>query len=125
MVRSICCLVPGIEGLSENITVKRLVDKYLEHSRLFIFGANDDTAVIAMGSSDLMTRNLQRRIEVCADIKDAVCRKQLLDYFEIQWNDNTKSGNINSNNELIRPAPTGQLINAQTAIYNYLKTAKA
>lgn len=125
IVRSICCLVPGVEGLSENITVKRLVDRYLEHSRLFIFGADDENAVIAMGSSDLMSRNLHRRIEVCADIKDAACRKQLLNYFSLQWNDNTKSGTITANNELVRPMRTGEAINAQSAIYDYLKTANA
>ncbi len=125
IVRSICCLVPGVPGLSENIIVKRLVDKYLEHSRIFIFGADDKTAVIAMGSSDLMSRNLQRRIEVCANITDESCRKQLLDYFSIQWNDNTKAGYLNENNELIRPVANGQIVNAQTDIYNYLKTANA
>lgn len=125
IVRSICCLVPGVEGLSENITIKRLVDKYLEHSRIFIFGADNDTAVIAMGSSDLMSRNLHRRIEVCVDIKDENSRKELLDYFDMQWNDNTKAGTITANNELVRPLRSGQAINAQTAIYDYLKTAHA
>jgi len=125
LVRSICCLVPGLEGLSENITVKRLVDKYLEHSRILIFGDNDETAVIAMGSSDLMSRNLHRRIEVCADIRDAASRKELLYYFDTQWNDNTKSGTITATNELIRSVPDGPAINAQTAIYDYLKTAHA
>ncbi|RYD80269.1 MAG: hypothetical protein EOP53_08305 [Sphingobacteriales bacterium] len=94
-------------------------------SRIFIFGSDDATAVIAMGSSDLMTRNLQRRIEVCANIKDTACRKQLLDYFALQWNDNTKSGSLNANNELLRPTPAGEKINAQSAIYNYLNTANA
>jgi polyphosphate kinase len=125
IVRSICCLVPGVEGLSENITVKRLVDKYLEHSRLMIFGFDDAAAVICMGSSDLMRRNLHRRIEVCADIKDESCRNELLKYFEIQWRDNTKAGFITAENELIRPGIDGEPINAQSAIYNYLKISHA
>lgn len=124
IVRSICCLVPGVEGLSENITVKRLVDKYLEHSRILIFGTEDDNTVICMGSSDLMSRNLLRRIEVCADVKDATCRRQLLDYFDIQWKDNTKVW-INTGNEWQRPGTTGEQVNAQNAIYDYLKNIHA
>lgn len=125
IVRSICCLVPGVEGLSENITVKRLVDKYLEHSRVMIFGSDDATAVICMGSADLMRRNLHRRIEVCADIKDDNCRKELLKYFNFQWNDNSKAGTITAENELIRPVVDGQRNNAQSDIYEYLKSSHA
>jgi polyphosphate kinase len=84
IVRSICCLVPGVTGISDNIQVKRLVDRYLEHTRLFIFGSDDDTEVI-IGSSDWMTRNLFRRIEACTPVNDAECRRQLVDYFELQW----------------------------------------
>lgn len=124
LVRSTCCLVPGVEGLSENITVKRLVDKYLEHSRIFIFGADDDNAVVCIGSSDLMSRNLLRRIEVCATIKDAACRRELLDYFDIQWRDNTKA-RINTGNEWQKPEATGEQVNAQNAIYGYLKNIHA
>ena len=107
--------------------MKRLVDKYLEHSRILIFGSEDEQAVIAIGSSDLMRRNLHRRIEVCADIKDPSCRRELLDYFEMQWNDNTKSGMITADNQLLRPAPASGAapLNAQNAIYDYLKKVHA
>ena len=120
MVRSICCLIPEQEKLSENIVVKRLVDKYLEHTRLFIFGAGDD-AVVAMGSADLMTRNLRRRIEVCIDIKDQNCRQQLIHYFQLQWQDNTKSSRILNNGEQLRLKVSGVAHNAQNDIYDYLK----
>ena len=120
MVRSICCLIPEQDKLSENITVKRLVDKYLEHTRLFIFGADDD-AVVAMGSADLMTRNLRRRIEVCIDVKDENCRQQLIHYFQLQWNDNTKSSRILNNGEQVRETIVDVGHNAQTEIYDYLK----
>ncbi|MEO6220656.1 MAG: polyphosphate kinase 1, partial [Ginsengibacter sp.] len=63
IVRSICCIVPGIPGESNNVTVKRIVDRYLEHSRILIFGT-DENAEVLMGSADLMTRNLRHRIEV-------------------------------------------------------------
>ncbi len=120
MVRSICCLIPEKEKLSEHITVKRLVDKYLEHTRLFIFGEDDD-AVVIMGSADLMTRNLRRRIEVCIDIKDDNCKQQLLHYFNLQWLDNTKACRILNNGEQLRLHANGDEHNAQLEIYDYLK----
>ena len=90
IVRSICCLVPGIPGESENIIVKRIVDQYLEHSRILIFGTGDDAEVI-MGSADLMTRNLYHRIEVMSVLKMQNCKKELIEYFNIQWSDNDKA----------------------------------
>ena len=119
LVRSICCLVPGFTGISENITAKRIVDKYLEHTRIFIFGEDED-AVIAMGSADLMTRNLRRRIEVCLQVKDEACRRQLLDYFAIQWQDNTKATLLLNDGEQQRMPPGAVMHHAQVEIYNYL-----
>ncbi len=120
IIRSICCLIPEKEGLSEHISVKRIVDKYLEHTRIFIFGEDED-ALVAIGSSDLMTRNLRRRIEVCINVKDDYCRQQLLHYFTVQWSDNTKATRTLSNMEQLRIQATGTAHNAQTEIYNYLK----
>ncbi|MEO6406900.1 MAG: polyphosphate kinase 1 [Ferruginibacter sp.] len=124
IIRSICCLIPGVHGTSENITIKRIVDKYLEHTRLFIFGAGPD-AVVAMGSSDLMTRNLRRRIEVCLDVKDENCRRQLIDYFEIQWSDNTKATQILEDMQQLRLTPNVVSHNAQKEIYTYLQNIYA
>ncbi len=121
IVRSICCLMPGVPGKSENIVVKRIVDQYLEHSRLFIFGAGED-AIAIMGSSDLMTRNLRRRIEVCIKLKDANCRQQIVDYFTIQWADNTKAVVLLPNLEHERIPLVGDGHNAQSEIYSYLQT---
>ncbi len=120
IVRSICCLIPEQEKISENIIVKRLVDKYLEHTRLFVFGA-DDNAVVVMGSADLMTRNLRRRIEVCIDVKDLHCKQQLIHYFQLQWQDNTKTSRILNNGEQVREETIGVEHNAQNDIYDYLK----
>ncbi len=120
IVRSICCLVPETEKISEHITVKRIVDKYLEHTRIFIFGEDED-ATVAIGSSDLMTRNLLHRIEVCMNVKDKYCRQQLLHYFKLQWGDNTKAVRILNNGEQLRLQPEVTPRNAQMDIYNYLK----
>ncbi len=120
IIRSVCCLMPGLPGISENITIKRLVDRYLEHTRLMIFGAGENAEVI-IGSTDLMNRNLYHRIEVCVAIKTPACKKELIDYFEIQWKDNDKAIELLSNLEQKKIDDSGEKINAQQTIYNYLK----
>jgi len=121
IIRSICCIMPGLPDVSENITIKRLVDRYLEHTRLMIFGAGDDAEVI-MGSSDLMNRNLHHRIEVCVGIETPECKKELIDYFEIQWKDTDKAVVLTSNLDQQKEEQTDSpKINAQHSIYNYLK----
>jgi polyphosphate kinase len=121
IVRSVCCLVPGVEGLSENITVRRIVDRFLEHSRLFIFGKDED-AIVLMGSADLMTRNLHHRIEVCLPVKDRSCSKALIDYFQMQWADNSKAVQLSAEQNAALPQDiNGESINAQENIYAYLK----
>lgn len=121
IVRSVCCIVPGLPGNSEHITVRRIVDRFLEHSRLFIFGTAED-AVVYMGSSDLMTRNLYYRVEVCVPVKDAACRKEVIDYFDIQWSDNTKAVELLPDQQSVAVVGDGgESINAQQAIYQYLQ----
>jgi len=118
IVRSICCLVPDKTGGGCNITIKRLVDRYLEHSRFFIFGTDTQPEVI-MGSADWMNRNIHHRIEVCVPITSSDCKKELLDYFRIQWNDHTKTMTVSDGNEYI-PATTATEPGAQQLIYEYL-----
>jgi polyphosphate kinase len=121
IVRSICCLVPSLPGKSEHIIVKRIVDRYLEHSRIFIFGGGEDCEVI-IGSADWMTRNLRRRIEVCVSIKDAESKNELIEYFDLQWRDNDKAVVLDSKMNQQKPAVSGPVVvNAQEAIYNYIK----
>jgi polyphosphate kinase len=87
-VRTLCCLRPGVSGLSENITVHSLVGEFLEHSRIFIFGhPEDENYSIFMGSADLMERNLDRRVEVLVPIEDVALQKELVSAFEITWQD--------------------------------------
>jgi polyphosphate kinase len=120
IIRSVCCLIPSQVGLSENIIAKRIVDRYLEHSRIFIFGPNDNCRVI-IGSADWMNRNLHRRIEVCVPVQDADCKRELADYFELQWTDNDKAVPIRDTMERQLPAVNGEIVNAQKAIYNYIR----
>lgn len=121
IVRSICCLMPGVPGISDNITVRRLVDRYLEHTRLFIFGVGQDAEVI-MGSADWMTRNLYHRIEVNVPIKNITCKHELVDYFELQWKDNVKAVELSPNlDQKPVSATTGDKLPAQYSIYKYLQ----
>ncbi len=90
IVRGVCCLIPGVEGMSENIEAISIVDKFLEHPRLFIFGNNGDTKVY-ISSADWMTRNLDNRVEVGCPIYDEDIKQELIDTFEISWRDNVKA----------------------------------
>lgn len=126
LVRSICCLAPGIKGQSENITVHRIVDRYLEHARVFVFH-NDGQPEYYMGSADWMNRNLHSRIEVCFPVYGEDIREQIGHILQLQLADNVKAVLLKSGmatgtavNEKIQAA--GQpLVSAQQAIYSYVK----
>ena len=90
IVRGICCLIPGVEGMSENIEAISIVDKFLEHPRHYIFGNNGDP-IMYISSADWMTRNLDFRVEVSCPVYDEAIKKELLDTFELSWKDNVKS----------------------------------
>ena len=89
-VRGICSLIPGIKGMSENIEAISIVDNYLEHSRIYIFGNAGDTEVF-ISSADFMTRNLDGRVEVTCPIYDPEIKNELIDNFDIGWKGNVKA----------------------------------
>ncbi|MFS4416838.1 polyphosphate kinase 1 [Maribacter sp. 2307ULW6-5] len=90
IIRGVCCLVPGVKGMSENIEAISVVDKFLEHTRLFIF-ANGGHPKVYISSADWMTRNLDYRVEVGCPIYDKDIKRELMDTFAICWADNTKA----------------------------------
>ena len=90
IVRGICCIIPGVEGLTENIRVISIVGRYLEHSRIYIFGKGENQKIY-ISSADLMTRNLERRVEVAAPVLDEKIKKTLSSMFNIMLNDNVKA----------------------------------
>jgi polyphosphate kinase len=90
IIRGICCLVPGVKKLSENIEAISIVDNYLEHSRLFIFCNNNDPEVF-ISSADFMTRNIDARVEVTCPIYNLDIKKDLIETFEIGWKANVKA----------------------------------
>lgn len=120
IIRGICCLVPGVPNYSENITVRSIVDRYLEHARVWIFGNNGDE-LIFLASADLMTRNIDRRVEVGFPIFDPQIKKEIRDIIDIQLRDNTKARIIDQENSN-KYLGTRQKIrhSAQNDIYNYL-----
>jgi polyphosphate kinase len=113
IVRSICCLVPG------KIPVRRIVDRYLEHARVFIFGNNGQEEVY-MGSADWMNRNLHRRIEVCFPVYEPALAAQLKEIVRLQLADNTSAVMLSPDMENVPVAEEGEPVNAQSAIYQYV-----
>ncbi|WP_281337354.1 polyphosphate kinase 1 [Flavobacterium eburneipallidum] len=89
-IRGICSLIPGIPGMSENIEAISIVDNYLEHSRLYIFGNAGDPEVF-ISSADFMTRNLDARVEVTCPIYDPEIKNELIDNFDLGWKGNVKA----------------------------------
>jgi len=121
IVRGICSLLPGIKGVSENIEVISIVDKYLEHSRIFIFGNNGDEKFY-ISSADWMIRNLDNRVEVATPIYDKDIQSELKNYFEIQFNDSVKARLINQKQDNpYRKIVTDRIYRAQEDIYGFLK----
>lgn len=94
IVRGICCLVPGRKNISENIEVISIIDRYLEHARVFNF-YNGGKQIVYISSADIMLRNLDMRVEVAVPILDSVVKKEILGYLNLQWNDNVKARIIN------------------------------
>ncbi|WP_317046777.1 polyphosphate kinase 1 [Pedobacter paludis] len=120
IVRSICRLIPGVAGMSENIKVTRIVDRYLEHGRIFVFHnlGKDD---VYLGSADWMNRNIYRRIEVCFPIYDRKIKAEILDIINMQKQDNVQAVLIDEKMNNIPVEPGKIAIESQKEIYQYLK----
>jgi polyphosphate kinase len=130
LVRSICCLAPGIEGMSENIRVHRIVDRYLEHARIFVFH-NDGNPEYYLGSADWMNRNLHSRIEVCFPLYDKKLCDEIGHILQLELSDCLKAVLLKSNvatgsaeNERIVCADAQPPVASQEAIYKYVKGLK-
>ena len=120
IVRGICCLVPGVKGVSENIEVISIVDKFLEHTRLYIFCNNNDTKVY-ISSADWMTRNIDNRVEVSCPIYQDDIKQELLDIFDICWNDNAKARLLDKTQKNNYRKNDKPKLRSQFATYDYLK----
>jgi polyphosphate kinase len=107
IVRGVCCLVPGVKGLSENITVRSIVGRFLEHARCFYFENGGGEPLILAGSADWMPRNFFRRVEVLFPIRDAALRHWIVsELFPVELRDNDNAHVLDSSGAY-RPAPRG------------------
>ncbi|MCW8347574.1 polyphosphate kinase 1 [Vibrio sp. ZSDZ65] len=121
IVRGMCSLVPGLEGISDNITIISIVDRFLEHPRVLIAHNNGDTKVF-ISSADWMTRNIDHRIEVATPVKDERLKQRIIDIINIHFTDTVKARRIDkemSNRYVLRG--NKKKIRSQVAIYDYLK----
>ncbi len=118
IVRGICCLIPGVKGLSENIEVISIVDKFLEHTRLYIFNNNNEPKYF-ISSADIMGRNLDTRVEISCPIYDREIQQELQDTFDISWQDNVKARLISATQDNAYVREGGPTIRSQFAIYEY------
>lgn len=118
IVRGICCLVPSIQGMSENIEIISIIDKFLEHTRMYVF-CNNDNPEVYISSADWMSRNIENRVEVTCPIYDKDIKEELLDIFEICWNDNVKARILSSTQDNEYKVNDLPKVRTQFATYEY------
>ncbi len=121
IIRGICCLVPGVEEMSENIQVRSIVGKLLEHSRIFYFYNNGDEKIL-MSSADWMPRNLDKRVELLFPVEESSNKQRIKNIINIYLNDTEKTRILNKNGSYYRVDKRGKKpLNAQEFLYDYLK----
>lgn len=118
IIRGINCLIPGVRGMSENIRAISIVDKFLEHTRIFIF-ANDGNAKVYISSADWMTRNIENRVEVGVPIYQENLKNELMEVFDLYWSDNQKARVFSSKQDNAYRRNKNAPIRAQFALYEY------
>ncbi|MEM9255435.1 MAG: polyphosphate kinase 1 [Pseudomonadota bacterium] len=125
IVRGMCSLLPGVKGISENIQAISIVDRYLEHPRAYVF-YNRGAPRYLIGSADLMTRNLDYRVEVLCPIFDHDAQQLIQDVLDQQWHDNVRARVLDQNqiNEYVPSKPKANRIRSQETIHRYLQTGK-
>jgi len=121
VIRGICCLIPGIKGMSENIEAISIVDNYLEHSRIYVF-CNDNNPEVYISSADFMTRNLDARVEVTCPIYDQRIKEELIEVFDIGWKANVKARYHSEDlRNKYRKNGEEKPFRAQLELYNYYR----
>ncbi|HFQ5431310.1 TPA: polyphosphate kinase 1 [Vibrio vulnificus] len=124
IIRGMCSLVPGLEGISENIEIISIIDRFLEHPRVLVVH-NDGDPQVFISSADWMERNIDNRIEVMSPVRDARIKQRIIDILSIQFTDTVKARRIDkemSNNYVERG--NRKKIRSQIAIYDYLKNVE-
>lgn len=119
IVRGICCILPGIPGYTENITISSIVGRYLEHPRIFSFGTGTDQKIY-IGSADMMTRNTEKRVEVAAPVLDPDVKRQVNGYLEVMLADNVKARVLQKDGTYKKKPITEKRVNSQE---HFMKSA--
>ena len=112
VVRGICCILPQVPGKTENLRIVSVVGRYLEHSRIYVFGTGE-SAKIYLSSADFMTRNTQHRVEVAVPVYDPDARKKVLQILELCLADNTKARLLTSDGQYVLPPQEGTPVDCQ------------
>lgn len=122
IIRGICCLIPGVKGMSENIEAISIVDNFLEHSRIFIFG-NHGKPEVFISSADFMTRNIDARVEVTCPIYDENIKLELIESFDVGWKGNVKARYHSEklDNKYRVRNENDRVFRAQLETYNYYR----
>ena len=125
IIRGMCSLLPGVAGISENISAISIIDRYLEHPRVYV-AYNRGEPKYYMGSADLMTRNIDYRVEVLCPVHDPQAQKTLQDVLDQQWNDNVKARVIDASqvNEMVSSEGRATSVRSQESIHRYFETGK-
>ena len=118
IVRGVCCLIPGVKGMSENIEIISIIDKFLEHPRIFIF-KNEGDEKLYISSADFMSRNLDNRVEVACPIYDQEIKQEIKDSFNICWSDNVKARIFSQEHVNAYRETNPQKIRSQFETYSY------
>ncbi|MDE5834296.1 MAG: polyphosphate kinase 1 [Ruminococcus sp.] len=120
IVRGICCLIPNVDGFTENITVRSIVGRFLEHSRIYIFGNEHTEQKIYIGSADYMSRNTIRRVEVAVPVENDKLKKRLWEMFRTLMSDNVKARTMMSDGTYLHVVPKEgeEVINSQEFFYS-------
>ena len=121
IIRGICCIVPGVKGYSENIKAISIVDRFLEHARVFIFHHGGEEKIY-LSSADWMVRNLSHRLETAFPILQEDVKKEILDHIDIQWADNVKARIVDNGFDNKYSKGENDLLNrSQIETYFYIK----
>ena len=124
IVRGICCLKPGIEGVSDNIRVRSIVGRFLEHPRIYYFNRNNEGHLF-LSSADMMTRNMVKRVEIEFPILDEDIKKNIIELLDLQLRDTLKARDLQESGEYIRPDRTKVQINCHTQMMEYANKMQA
>ena len=121
VIRGICCLCPGIPGYTDNIRIKSIVGRYLEHSRIFIFGTGEQQRIF-MGSGDLLNRNTRRRVEVFAEVRDGDPRREILHLVDAIRMDNQNSWEMLSDGSYVKDnSDHAEPLDSHTYLHHYFE----